>query len=83
MLATLADALVYAAIVKVELEQETLLNYDLVSQPIMTTVSDNKTYLSSKEKEVLGFHFSFHHALPFSYNVKLSKSPFGNSHSPR
>ena len=65
MLATLADALVYAAIVKVELEQETLLNYDLVSQPIITAVSDNKTYLSSKEKEVLGFHFSFHPLLDF------------------
>lgn len=65
MLATLADALVYAAIVKVELEQKTLLNYDLVSKPLITTVKDNKTYLSSKEKDVLGFHFSFHPLLDF------------------
>lgn len=77
-IASLDDVLAYADLIKIETvsnqnsldlgETEVKLNYGLVNEPLMTIRTENKLYLSQKEKDVLGFYFKYHPILEVKRN---------------
>lgn len=58
MLESLQEAISYADLVRIENEDEILIDLKLVSKPIMVMRKDDLLVKSAKEKEVLGFYFS-------------------------
>ncbi|MDE6476463.1 MAG: DNA polymerase III subunit alpha [Erysipelotrichaceae bacterium] len=60
MIASLEDALRYADLVKIEDENQIMINFDLVSKPVPIMVKENKMLQNEKEKEVIGFYLSDH-----------------------
>lgn len=58
--ATLADALRYASLIKVEEQGELQLNFAIVSKPPLVEVRDQPHERSYLEKQVLGFYLSEH-----------------------
>lgn len=60
MIASLADAIRYSDIVKVEDQDQIALHFDLVSKPTMIVVKDKPLQKAQQEKDVLGFYLSFH-----------------------
>lgn len=63
MIVNLPEVLKYAEIIKIELDQHTLLDYNLAEKPTLTTITDNNVDMSRNEANVLGFHFSTHPVL--------------------
>ncbi len=57
---SLDDALRYASLVSVEDDEQTRIDFELVSKPVMVLANDNAAIKSEKEKEVLGFYLSTH-----------------------
>lgn len=60
MVASLKDVLDFADLIKVETASQTVLDFTLLTPPKLTIIKENKALLSLKEKEVLGFYFSYH-----------------------
>ena len=60
LLASLDDAYAYAALVRVDHAQQTVIDLGLVSQPPMTVVKDIALERAEREKAVLGFYLSDH-----------------------
>lgn len=60
MSATLEQALQYANIIRVDLNEKTLLNKALVNPPQIISQTESRIVLSMKEKEALGFYFNYH-----------------------
>ncbi len=58
--ASLAEALSYAGLVRIEVEGQTKIDLNLVSTPVMMSVKEHAFERSLREKEVLGFYFSSH-----------------------
>ena len=69
MKASLEDALNYAALVKVESDDQISINLNLVSKPVPVSVHENMLEKAEAEKNVLGFYLSNHPIL----SVKQSK----------
>lgn len=60
MLASLDDAIRYGDLVKIEDENQTLLDFELVSKPNMIMVKDQEQIRSQQEFQVLGFYLTEH-----------------------
>ena len=60
LLASLEDAYAYAALVRVDHAQQTMIDLGLVNQPPMTIVKDVALERAEREKLVLGFYLSDH-----------------------
>ena len=60
MVASLDDAIRYGDLVKIEDEDQILLDFDLVSKPAMTYLKENTSVRAEKEKEYLGFYLTTH-----------------------
>ena len=60
MVASLKDVTDFADLIKVETPNQVVLDFSLLTPPKLTIVRENKPLLSQKEKEVLGFYFSYH-----------------------
>lgn len=60
MIHNLPEVLNYAEIIKVELDQQIILEPDLIGEPTIYKIRENKVVLSRQEQEVLGFHLSTH-----------------------
>lgn len=60
LLASLEDAYAYAALVRVDHAQQTVIDLGLVTQPYITVVKDSTLERAEREKNVLGFYLSDH-----------------------
>lgn len=60
MIASLDDAIRYGDLVKIEDQDQILLDFDLVSKPAMTSLKENASLHAEKEKECLGFYLTTH-----------------------
>lgn len=60
MVASLDDALRYADLVKIEEQDQILLDFDLVSKPAMLSLRENAGQKAEKEREYLGFYLTTH-----------------------
>lgn len=60
MIASLDDAIRYGDLVKIEDQDQILLDFDLVSKPAMTSLKENASLRAEKEKECLGFYLTTH-----------------------
>lgn len=60
MVASLDDAIRYGDLVKIEDEDQILLDFDLVSKPALTSLKENVSIRIEKEKEYLGFYLTTH-----------------------
>ena len=75
MIASLDDAIRYADLVKIEDQDQILLDFDLVSKPAMTTLKENKAIRIEKEKEYLGFYLTTHPIAELRNTMNLSLVP--------
>lgn len=73
MILNLPEVLKYAEIIKIELDQQTLLDYNLADKPTLISAKDNSVQLSRMEMEVLGFHFSTHPVLSVKQRLPFLK----------
>lgn len=60
MRASIDDALRYASLIKVTDQEQSFLNFDIVSKPQLHQISDQAYEKSMREKQVLGFYLSEH-----------------------
>lgn len=60
LIATLDDAFRYGELVKIEDENQIMIDFDLVSKPAMRVMKENLTRRSEQEREVIGFYLSQH-----------------------
>lgn len=60
MIVSLDDALRYADLVKIEDQDQILLDFDLVSKPAMSSLKESATQRIEKEHEYLGFYLTTH-----------------------
>ena len=75
MVLNLPEVLKYADIIKIELDQQTLLDYNLAQKPTLISVASDQHEEASQEAAVLGFSFSTHPVL----SVKQSNMKVPNS----
>lgn len=60
LIATLEDAFRYGELVKIEDENQIMIDFDLVSKPAMRMRNENMARRSEQEREVIGFYLSEH-----------------------
>lgn len=60
LLENLDEVLQYGDLVRIEEENQVRLNFDLVSEPVLTIVPDKIETKCEREKAVLGFYYSTH-----------------------
>lgn len=60
LIASLDDAFRYGDLVKIEDENQIMIDFDLVSKPAVHSLKENSFLCAEKEKEVLGFYLSSH-----------------------
>lgn len=60
LIASLDDAFRYGDLVKIEDENQIMIDFDLVSKPAPHSLKENSFLCAEKEKEVLGFYLSSH-----------------------
>lgn len=60
LLASLDDAYRYGELVKIEDENQIMIDFDLVSRPAIKARTENAALRSAKEREVIGFYLSKH-----------------------
>ena len=60
LIATLDDAFRYGELVKIEDENQIMIDFDLVSKPAMRIMKEKLSWRSEQEREVIGFYLSEH-----------------------
>lgn len=60
MIASMDDAFRYADLVKIEDENQIMIDFDLVSKPAIKTMSENASIRAQRERDVIGFYLSNH-----------------------
>ena len=60
MIASLDDAYRYGELVKIEDENQIMIDFDLVSRPAIKMMKEHAAQRSAKEREVIGFYLSEH-----------------------
>lgn len=60
LLASLDDAFRYGDLVKIEDENQIMIDFDLVSKPAIKGMRENAAVRAAKEREVIGFYLSTH-----------------------
>lgn len=60
MVASLDDAFRYADLVKIEDENQIMIDFDLVSKPAIKSMAESAAIRAEKERDVIGFYLSNH-----------------------
>lgn len=60
LIASMDDAFRYGDLVKIEDENQIMIDFDLVSKPAYTQMSDSAPLRAQREKEAIGFYLSTH-----------------------
>ncbi|MFI3283730.1 MAG: DNA polymerase III subunit alpha [Erysipelotrichaceae bacterium] len=76
MLKSLDDAMNYADLVRIEHQEQILIDFNLVSKPIMVVASDDKYVTSQREKQALGFYFSSSPIKQLKTAYQITTEPF-------
>lgn len=76
MIASLDDAIRYGELVKIEDQDQILLDFDLVSKPAMTLIRENRTIRAEKERDYLGFYLTTHPIAELRTKLDPSLVPF-------
>ncbi len=75
MIATLDDAFQYGELVKIEDENQIMIDFDLVSRPAIREKKENAAFRSEKEREMLGFYLSKHPIARIRESMDIALKP--------
>lgn len=75
LIATLDDAFRYGDLVKIEDENQIMIDFDLVSKPAVKTMKEHAGLRAAKEREVIGFYLSEHPIAQLRKEVDPSLQP--------
>lgn len=75
LIATLDDAFRYGDLVKIEDENQIMIDFDLVSKPAMKLMKEHAGLRAAKEREVIGFYLSEHPIARLRKEVDSSLMP--------
>lgn len=79
MIATLDDAIVYADLVRIEVNGQSRIDLSLVSVPQVIAIADNPRLISEKEREVFGFFLMDHPLISMKAQMKKKYPPIATA----
>lgn len=75
LIATLNDAFRYGDLVKIEDENQIMIDFDLVSKPAIKVMKEHAGIRAAREREVIGFYLSDHPIAQLRKDVDASLAP--------